>query len=204
MCAEFQLGLNMVDVPDIGRELFIGRDSELGEMEHHLQPRVNSSEQRVLTLGGIGGIGKSQLAIAYATRYRAFYSSIFWLNATSEATLKRSLRSILRRIRSSDAEGQYEDDDIQSFVSEWLSRGKNSRWLLIFDGHDNPKTDGDPKSYEIRSYFPDASQGSIIITTRLPEKLIGLKLRVQSLSRVDDSLRILETRSERGDLQSGR
>lgn len=172
-------------------------------MEHHLQPTTNSSEQRVLILGGIGGIGKSQLAVAYAKRCRALYSSIFWLNATSEATLKQSLRRMSRRICSPEAERQCEDDYLQSMVSEWLSRHNNTRWLLIFDSHDNPQSHDDPQSYDIRKYFPYASQGSIIITTRLPDQMNGLKLRVQPLSRMDDSLRILGTRSERKDLESG-
>jgi hypothetical protein len=65
----------------MGADLFVGRETELQEMENILQPK--SPDRRVLILGGMGGIGKTQLTINYAKQHRDSYSSIFWLNATS-------------------------------------------------------------------------------------------------------------------------
>ena len=69
----------------------MGREPELTAMETILKPNNLSTEQRVLVLGGMGGIGKTQLAIAYAKCHRHSYESIFWLNATSSQTLEASL-----------------------------------------------------------------------------------------------------------------
>jgi len=63
-------------------------------MKDGLRPNDQSSKQRRLVLGGLGGIGKTQLAIAYAERHRDIYPSVFWLNAASEAALKDSFRSM--------------------------------------------------------------------------------------------------------------
>jgi NB-ARC domain len=166
-------------------------------MAKSLQPDTVCLEQRVLVLGGMGGIGKTQLAIVYAKRYRASYTSIFWMNATSETTLKGSLRSVARRIFPPDAERQSDDDQIKMSVSRWLSEQDNTQWLLIFDNYD------EPDQYPIKQYYPYASYGSIIITTRLPEQVIGEKIKVSTLSNGDESLRILETRSGRRGVQSG-
>ena len=194
---EFDLGLNLFGAACIGHRLFIGRTSELQDMENILLPNSNSLEQRVLILGGMGGIGKTQLAITYAHRHRTSYTSIFWLNANSETTLTGSLRLVARRILPPNAESRCDNDQVWIHVSTWLSQLENSRWLLIFDNYD------EPDQYSITKYYPYVSHGSIIITTRLPERLNGEKIRVQPVAKLEDSLHILETRSGRKDIQSG-
>lgn len=67
------------------------------EMQDILKPKVVPREQQRLVLGGIGGIGgigKTQLAIAYAKRCGDKYTSVFWPNAASEATIKASFRTM--------------------------------------------------------------------------------------------------------------
>ena len=81
-------------------------------MEKVLQPQSNSINRRVLILGGIGSIGKTQLAVKYINKHHNFYSSIFWLNATSEVTMKQSLRTMANRIFPPETEGKWEDDQV--------------------------------------------------------------------------------------------
>lgn len=73
---------------------FVGRTAELGQIAHALRPGELASEQRRLVLGGMGGIGKTQLAIAYVRQHCDSYKSVFWLNATSVQTVKASWKSI--------------------------------------------------------------------------------------------------------------
>jgi hypothetical protein len=181
----------------MGDHLFIGRDDELGQITTILLSDLDSSDRKVLVLGGMGGIGKTQMAISYAKRRRSSYSSIFWLNAASESTLKGSLRILARRVLPADSVIIPDDGQLWSQVSNWLSDLDNTRWLLIFDNYD------DPGQYDIERYYPYVSQGSIIITTRLPDRLNGRKIQVRSMKKVQDGLRILATRSEREGVESG-
>lgn len=167
-------------------------------MEEILLPRSEHPDQKVLILGGPGGIGKTQLAIAYAKRQRFSYESIFWLSAKSEATLRQSFRSLAAHIKLPSLKSEADDDNqILLQVSAWLSAKDNFRWLLIFDGYD------EADQYEIKKYYPYASQGSIIITTRSPESLSGSVVHVKKLQNIEQSLRILETRSEREGVEHG-
>ena len=195
----YNLGLNLFDAPDMGDGLFIGREDEFQSMESILQPQSTSpgSTRKVLILGGMGGIGKTQLAITYAKRHRHSYSSIFWLNANNEATLKNSLRTLANRILLPEMVSGLEDDRLSIHVSNWLSEQDNTRWLLIFDNYD------DPDQYRVSKYYPFVAQGSVIVTTRLPDRVKGQQIRLRSMAKEEDSLQVLATRSGRKIAESG-
>jgi nucleoside phosphorylase len=195
--SEYDRGLNLFDAPNIDDHLFIGRDEELEQMKTNLLSGPDSPDRKVLVLGGMGGIGKTQMAIHYAKRRRTSYSSIFWLNAASESTLKGSFRILARRILPTDSANVADDDQLWIQVSNWFSELDNTRWLLIFDNYD------DPDQYDIERYYPYVSHGSIIITTRLPDRVNGRQIKVRSMNKVHDGLRILATRSDRVGVESG-
>jgi hypothetical protein len=181
----------------MGDHLFIGRDKDLEQIKTILLSNPDSSDRKVLVLGGMGGIGKTQIAIHYAKRYHTSYSSVFWVNATSESTLKTSLRRLAPQILPNETVDQLDDDQLWAQISLWLSKLENSRWLLIFDNHD------DPNQYQIEQYYPFVAHGSIIITTRQPDRVSGYQIKVQSMTNDEDSLNILATRSGRPDVSSG-
>ena len=200
MRAEYEKGLNFFDAPDLGENLFIGRETEIQQMGSILQPQSDTlgSTRKVLVLGGMGGIGKTQLAITYATRHRTCYTSIFWLNATSEVTLKTSFRNIAHRVLPPETASKLNEEQIFVLISNWLSEPDHTRWLLIFDNYD------DPDQYSLDQYFPFVARGSVIVTTRQPNHINGDKIRMQPMSKEDYSFRVLATRSGRDDIASGR
>ena len=105
-----------------------------------LSPESDGLVRRVVILGGLGGIGKTQLAIAYIKRHGSSYESVFWLNASSDATLKGSLRSLAVRAGIVDLRNeQLDDDQVCVRVLNWFSMPDNHRWLLVFDNHDDPR-----------------------------------------------------------------
>jgi hypothetical protein len=137
------------------------------------------------------------MAIRYAKRHRTSYSSVFWVNATSEFALRTSLRRLAPQILPGETVNKLDDDQLWAQISLWLSKLENSRWLLIFDNYD------DPNQYQIEQYYPFVAHGSIIITTRQPDDVNGYQIKIQSLTNDEDSLIILATRSGRPDVSSG-
>lgn len=65
---------------------FTGRDQELAEM--HQSFHASSSSDEAIGLHGPGGIGKTQVATAYAMRHCNEYSAVFWFNTTGVNTLQ--------------------------------------------------------------------------------------------------------------------
>lgn len=167
-----------------------------------LQPDSELPDRKVLVLGGMGGIGKTQLAIAYAKRYRQHYLSTFWINASSMTTIQSSFRIIARRIGAtgSKKDVDVDDDQILTNVLNWLSELDNSHWLLIFDNYD------EPDRFAISNYFAYEFHGSIIITSRLPDHVPGnpIHVAVQSFENIDSGLDILSRRSGRDNVHEGR
>jgi hypothetical protein len=119
------------------------------------------------------------------------------LNANTEATLQNSLRAVANRILPPEIVSKLDDDQVSVHVSNWLSKLDNTRWLLIFDNHD------DPDQYTITRYYPSVGHGSIIITTRIPDGVPGEQIKIQTMTEEEDGLRILATRSGRKTIQSG-
>jgi GTPase SAR1 family protein len=167
-------------------------------MEKVLEPGKRSQQQRRLVLGGMGGVGKTQLAIAYASHCQHEYESVFWLNAKSEATLKDSFRKVaVETVFDIQDPGVLDSEEILIHIRRWLSHQKNTQWLLIFDNCD------EPEQYKIENYYPPASHGAIVVTTRLPHLVAGRLILIKSLQETEESLEILRTRSERENVTSG-
>jgi hypothetical protein len=166
-----------------------------------------NGSRRAVVLYGLGGIGKTQLTVAYAKRYKDSYSAIFWLSIKDEDSLKQNFakvaKQILRehplasRLSSVDIKGDL--DEVVDAVKAWLSLPNNTRWLIIYDNYDNPKLPGntDPTAVDIYKFLPESYQGSIIITTRLSQVKIGHPIRVKKLENISDSLEILSSVSRR-------
>jgi hypothetical protein len=137
---EYNLGLNLFDAPEINDDLFVGREPDLQKIEKILQPKHDTEDltRKVVIFGGMGGIGKTQLAIMYAKLFRFSYTSIIWLNAKDKAALQRSLYSLATRVITPEAASKLEPDQLWIYMSNWLSEPENNRWLLIFDNYNDP------------------------------------------------------------------
>ena len=190
-------------------EYFCARQKELDEIHSELS---GDGSRRTVILHGLGGIGKTQLAVAYAKRYRADYSAIFWLNSKDEDSLKQSFARVARRILQEhplhsrlSAVDEKDLDGLVVAVKLWLSLSKNTRWLIVYDNYDNPKlpVNIDQTAIDIRLFLPEAHQGSIIITTRSSEVKIGHRIRVGKLEDIQDGLNILSYASGRERLMEG-
>jgi hypothetical protein len=160
---------------------FVDRPTEMAELERVLLPRLGQNQclrQKTHVLRGLGGMGKTQLAVEFAQRHHRRFSSVLWLDGRSEGILKRSIASCAGRIpqgqipetsRRYTADGSADIHVVVRDVMAWLARPDNTAWLLIFDNidRDYKAQGGDPDAYDIRRYLPDAGHGSVLVTTRL-------------------------------------
>ncbi|BEL06255.1 hypothetical protein Q0Z83_044460 [Actinoplanes sichuanensis] len=135
---------------------FVGRDDMLSRMRAML---VNSAQTAVLlprALYGLGGVGKTQLAIEYVHRHRGDYDLVWWVAAEDPAEIRRSLVELAGQL-----ETPVTGDTLGTIrrVHEALEeRRKAEHWLLIFDNI------GDPES--VRGLLPSPRHGHVLVTTR--------------------------------------
>jgi hypothetical protein len=200
---------SLYGVPEIDE--FIGRTAELHKIKKAFHR--SGSERRVVVLNGLGGMGKTQLAIKHLKDHRDTYSATFWLHGKTEETLKQSFVEMARRLHSEHekspllrtAATSKEVDEVVASMRKWLNIKENHRWILVFDNVDNPKVAGnkDPQAYDVRRYFPEAHHGSIIITTRSASLRIGKVITVRKLQVIEDGIAILSSVSGREDLHHG-
>jgi len=189
---------------------FVAREKELLKMYELLH---GHSSRSCVVLHGLGGMGKTQLAIAYARRHKERYTGIFWLNANDENSLKLSFRDVIQQVlrhhpSTSALLSVDQDKDLSQVVSavkDWFDLPQNTRWLLIYDNLDNPKTPDNPdgSAVDIRQFLPRSDHGSIIITTRSSQVRHGERIPIQKLPDVREGLEIVSNLSGRKGIEKG-
>jgi len=108
-------------------------------------------------LQGLGGVGKTQLAIEYAYRYATDYDVIWWVPADQSALVRSSLAALAPRLGLTGIAPERVEDAVRA-VLDSLRRGEpHKRWLLIFDNADQPEA--------IRELLPSGS-GDVLVTSR--------------------------------------
>ncbi|KAF2259631.1 hypothetical protein CC78DRAFT_502933, partial [Lojkania enalia] len=157
---------------------FVSRDTEMQQLKQLLLDEIpTKSRRRVVVLYGLGGVGKTQLAVEFAREHHRRFSGIFWLDGSSEASLARSFVGMMQRLPRDEliAGGaempKHSATDVDVAVRkclQWLSLSSNDHWLLIYDNVDRNYLDkDDQQAYNVNNYFPYADHGSILITSRL-------------------------------------
>ncbi|KAF3012740.1 hypothetical protein E8E15_004199 [Penicillium rubens] len=166
----FNVPLDLTAVPVIAN--FVGRQEEIDNLWQYLQP-TDSPSRKVAILHGLGGIGKTQLAIRFARDHRDDFTAIFWLHGKDRDALLQSLSFALNRLPEKYWDREtINDEDVEQRARQmlrWLGLDGNSRWLIIFDNVDryHPFDSSISDGYDIAEFFPKADHGSILITSRL-------------------------------------
>lgn len=173
--------------------LFTGRKDELDKLKKALSPLTPKDKQNtkanIYVLFGMGGAGKSEVALNFAYDHRPEYEvpatirmirlscsrfwGIFWIDARSEASIATGFTDIARRCGL--------DESVSSAVS-WLQDSPNS-WLLILDNADNP-------NFDLSPYLPAGTSGSIVITSRVPDTRRYENAGNDSYERLDEEIAV--------------
>lgn len=195
----------LTGVPTIGK--FVPRDAEIQKLGKLFFGNTGTVSQNIIVLYSLGGIGKTQLAIEFTQKYCYYFSSVFWLDGTSETSLKQLYTSILQRLPQDKLTAdslevlKYSPIDIDLAVREclrWLSLPTNQYWLMIFDNVDRDYYDKDDvQVYNAKSYFPSTTYGSILITSRLTSlRRLGSGLKIGTVE-TEQARAILESNAGR-------
>ncbi len=159
--------------------------------------------RQIVLLYGLGGIGKTQLAVTFIKNRSDLYSAIFWLKGHSEDRLRQSFTLIAKRVHDEypsflpirKALETNDVDEIVGAVKKWLSLKRNSKWMLVIDNVD------DQQAYDVGKYLPQAYHGSILLTSRSSQRAqaiaAAITISVEKLIDTSDSIAILSHMSGR-------
>jgi len=162
---------------------FVGREAELEDLRQTLQ-----TSHRV-SLSGLGGIGKSQLAIQYAHRYRSSYSRIFWLRGENGTTLRSDFASLAWLLNLPEHQQRNQELAIQAVI-RWLRLPQPEPWLLVVDNLDENATEA------LERRLPPGLLGHVLVTSRRP--IWEVRLALHPLQR-NIAARFLLERTEQKD-----
>ncbi|KAF4970220.1 hypothetical protein FSARC_2685 [Fusarium sarcochroum] len=175
-------------------------------IEKWIQDQYSHPNHR-MALVGMGGFGKSQLAIQFAHHIYADEpgTSVFWVRGRSKATFEESYRAlsdILALPRRHETEV-----NVLALVRDWLQRDDIPPWLMIVDNADDislffhDKGHDDALQDALASYLPKSTKSKILVTSRsldAAERLVGSSqatLRIPSMGE-EQALELLQRKLE--------
>ena len=181
------------NVPYLRNLHFTGREELLDLLDQHLSAGTHddstTTRRAALTqpqaIKGLGGIGKTQIAVEYAYRVREQfrYTHILWINAASEEALITSFVTLAGLLPAFPAKSETDQRKLVAAIKRWLEECKQ-RWLLIFDNADDVSL--------IQEYLPTIGNGSVLLTTRFSAVgSLASSIEVETMSFIEGTYLLL-------------
>ena len=130
---------------------FTGRDMLLVTLRERL---LGGDRAVVQAMHGMGGVGKTQLAIEYAHQFAGSYDIVWWVSAEQAGLTMEQVAALAVRLGCAEPDAPA-GPAAQAAVVELRGRG---RWLLVFDNAGAPG--------ELVPWLPGGGAGHVLITTR--------------------------------------
>ncbi|KAI1287177.1 kinesin light chain [Xylaria venustula] len=163
---------------------FVGRGTILKQLLERIPPSANQDDCQHTAVEGLGGIGKTQVALEAAYQVRDTYPdcSVFWVPAVDLTSFENAYREIGKLLNIPGID----DDkaDVKVLVKTNLDHARNSSWLLIIDNADD--TDMLFQDAELANYLPFSRQGSILFTTRNHQVAVQLDIPQENIITVQE------------------
>src|ERR1700678_354574 len=151
------------DVP-MRNKNFTGRDDTLAKLRQGASsrgtavlPEQDPENPQPQAVHGLGGVGKTAIAIEYAHRFSAEYDLVWWIPSDQLPSVRGSLAALAAKLRLELPPATGIDGAIAAVVEALRLGVPYSRWLLVFDNADQPE--------DIRQLIPDGP-GDVLITSR--------------------------------------
>ncbi|MBO0794187.1 MAG: helix-turn-helix domain-containing protein, partial [Ktedonobacteraceae bacterium] len=151
------------NLPYLRNPFFTGRDLELEHLRTQLQQKQAAAIGQMQSISGLGGVGKTQLAVEYAYRHQDEYQYVLWADAENAEGLIRSFTEIARLLNLPEKDAQKQAFTIQA-TKRWLHHQRD--WLLILDNVNHPEL--------LLDFLPPTVGGHVLITTRCAEMNIHI------------------------------
>src|SRR5579859_1006747 len=159
------------NIPYPRNAFFLGRDDLLSRLHDQLQAGKPAALSQPQAISGLGGIGKTHMAIEYAYRYHQEYDVVLWARAENQETLIASYNTIATLLKLPEREAA-EQEIIKEAVKKWLQAHK--KWLLILDNADDLDL--------LPGFLPPVPGGHILITTRAYDmQRLAQRIEVETL-----------------------
>ncbi|HVT16322.1 MAG TPA: FxSxx-COOH system tetratricopeptide repeat protein [Thermoanaerobaculia bacterium] len=169
--------------------LFKGREEELLHLAADLDRRGSAAIAQNQVLSGLGGIGKTRLAVEYAWRYGWRYQAALFVRADSREGLRRGLAALAAADLLNLPERQApQEDETVGAVLRWLQEGQG--WLLILDNVDTQEA-----AAAVSELLPRLAAGHVLVTSRWTRW--GPALRAEELEKLpaEEAVRFLLERT---------
>ncbi|KAJ4994035.1 kinesin light chain [Stagonosporopsis vannaccii] len=154
---------------------FVGRDEPLEQLRSFL----SSKDHHWLAIHGLGGSGKTALALefAYQTQQQRLNCAVFWVSAVDRRSFEQAYRDVGKSLNIPGTEDPKKDT--KSFVKARLEDKHSGPWLMIVDNADDLDALLSPLTEEgnggcLMDHIPKSDHGAVIFTTRTKKVAIDL------------------------------
>jgi tetratricopeptide (TPR) repeat protein/DNA-binding XRE family transcriptional regulator len=140
-------------VPYRRNRFFTGRQEDLAHLHAQLQAE-QGAEVSIQVISGLGGIGKTQLALEYVYRYRHSYTAVLWIQADTPERFQSELAALASLLQLPEQRALDQEQAVRA-VRRWFE--EQSNWLLILDNVED--------IVSVSAMIPTGA-GHVLITTR--------------------------------------
>ncbi len=140
------------NVPRRPSRVFVGRDTVMDQVATLVEPGVSGVIGQ--SVAGLGGVGKTEVALHHVYQCRKRYAGVWWVTADTPANLTKGLAALSRRLVPATV--VLPDEQAEAWAIAWLHQ--HDGWLLVLDNVDEPE--------HVLPLLSGVTAGSVLVTTR--------------------------------------